>query len=216
MLIVFVSDDDDWSRYDTNENGETGSECTNSKDTLIPVPDVLLRLKALKSDPSKVLTATFGGDLPAEIATDAARSQFLEWRCNVMSPTKVTTHACTGPTGAASTASRMIALSEQNGRYGTFHNICADGGIPEGLKALATRVGTELMRTCLPSRVLRTDILQPWVTSSDGTTRPLSQSEFDIVHDTACPAEADHLAIRALTKLKPGDSIAVSYDLTLP
>jgi hypothetical protein len=179
----------------------------------MPITEVVQRIQKLKNDPSKILIASFGGDLPAAIASDDTRRRYSDWRCSVVSPTKVTTHACIGPFGEAAVASRFMELNRQLGRYSSFYSLCAEGGIPESLSQLATRVGTELLRTCLPSRVLRSDILQPWITSTDGTAKALSSDEFDFVRDESCPIAGDNVAIRILTPLAPGDIVSISYDL---
>jgi len=181
----------------------------------MPISTVVRRLQALKDDSSKVLVAAIGGDLPGDIASDDARERYSDWRCDILSPTKVTTHACVGPSGEAAVASRFIHLSEQMGRYGSFHNLCASGGLTNSLTTLATRVGTELMRSCLPSRVLWPDLLQPWIISSDGSSRALSTNEYDLIRDESCPPEGDYQAIRILSPLNAGDSVSISFDLTL-
>lgn len=211
LLVVFLTNEDDCS---VSANTATpDGECCGSDDELMPITEVVQRIQKLKNDPSKILIASFGGDLPAAIASDDTRRRYSDWRCSVVSPTKVTTHACIGPFGEAAVASRFMELNRQLGRYSSFYSLCAEGGIPESLSQLATRVGTELLRTCLPSRVLRSDILQPWITSTDGTAKALSSDEFDFVRDESCPIAGDNVAIRILTPLAPGDIVSISYDL---
>ena len=213
LLILFVTDEDDCSGVN-GRNGSIDSSCCALDNDLVSVAEVAYRLKGLHSDPSKVLVATLGGALDTTASQTASGEAYWDWRCKLFSPSKVTTHACLGATGPAGLSKRMIALADEMGRYGAFYNVCAPGSVPTILDTVARNISPELMRVCLPSRPLLQELLQPWITSISGPTRPVAAGEYDLIIDATCRPEADYLAIRLKRPLDPGDTISVSYSFT--
>ncbi|MEC8023884.1 MAG: hypothetical protein VX223_08090 [Myxococcota bacterium] len=213
LLILFMTDEDDCSRAN-GRSGSSNSSCCALDNDLVSVSEVADRLRGLHSDPSKVLVATLGGALDNTASQTASGEAYWDWRCQLFSPSKVTTHACLGATGPAGLSTRMIALADEMGRYGSFYNVCAPGSIPTLLETVARNISPELMRVCLPSRPLLNELLQPWIMPISGPARPVAAGEYDLISDATCRPEADYLAVRLKRPLDPGDTISVSYSFT--
>ena len=152
LLIVFISDEDDCSLNKEcllQDDGTTWKDpvlsegclgrgqyhrCAFAGDAaaggpLVPVADVADALRALKSDPSKVLVATLVGD--SQKTTDTDRNtdiNFFKQSKSSTAPLSEQSYICTSENGVADYAGRYHELVSLFGAKGLTVNIC--GPVP--------------------------------------------------------------------------------------
>ena len=113
---------------------------------LMPVDDVATRLRALKSDPTRIFVAAIAGDsMSADPETQASdRAAYMKSKCSLcddpgaMHPLLFNSTICASEVGQAEYGSRFATLVAMFGDHGAFANYCA--GVGPGLAKLGDRL----------------------------------------------------------------------------
>ncbi len=118
-------------------------------------------VKALKSDPSKVLVAAIVGDStatdPDEI--DLARTLYSSSKCGICEnpadkhPLLFNTYICHSDSGKADYGRRYREFIERFGNNGIFTNICNAEGISPALEKIGDRIIRVFTKICLPKPI---------------------------------------------------------------
>jgi len=192
LVTVFVSDEDDCSVDDGKKlQSEKFGRCACEADTdqdpkfgkLRPVNDAVNRVKALKSDPSRVLVAAIVGDSTAETTEDitSERNSYTMSKCGTCEnptdkhPLLFNTYICHSSNGKADYGRRYVEFVKRFGKNGILTNICDAAGIGPALETIADRIIRVFTKICLPKplkdkNTLKVYKLGPKGACEDGST----------------------------------------------
>jgi len=225
LVIIFVSDEDDGSAAagcapDDSKDGWNNT-CISADEAIKPckylksvgdgkgklgtVSSVANALKALKSDPGRILVASIVGDSlatdPATIASE--REAFKDSQCGGPScdNDNTQTKICYGPGVDAEYGERYIGVTERFGLNGIVTNICAGEGIVPALDTIAIRIVKVISKLCLPYPIeegLVVRKLGPKGKCPD-------QAECTVLNVNGCGGNPE-LCVPEVTELEEGDS----------
>jgi hypothetical protein len=118
---------------------------------LLSTTETANRIKALKSDPSRVVVASIQGS-PAPYAVHWTNPTSADSSCGAAScPWPEITHACTAPDGRyGDPGVRTAQFAQQFGDNGLVLSVC-DGSFGPGLATVAATINRNLGPTCIPS-----------------------------------------------------------------
>ncbi len=248
LVVVMVTDEDDCSMNRCGVDPKDGiwkcghelrkeayATCSCLQDAraggkpeeaLMPVASAINQIKALKSDPGRVLVAAIVGDSTATDPQQKAeeRDAYRKSKCSQCTnpadkhPLLSYTYVCQAGGGKADYAGRIVEFVEAFGQNGILTNLCNDEGIKPALDTIANRIIRVFTKVCLPRPVasdenLVVQTIGPAGTCADGSAccRQTSQS---CAAPEAC---GDGSACTpTLTSLEPGEvADTPTYQLTL-
>lgn len=223
LVLIFVSDEDDCSvadgRFINEDDYDTCGllPTTDEGGPLVPVGHYVNRLKALKSDPGKVIVAAIAGDSTKTDAASVAadRAAYLSAKAGGRDCFKQS-YICLSDQGKADYGSRYLQLTESFGPNGSFSNICSAEGIGLALQNIADTIITVLNKLCLPRPVLGS--LKVIRRLPDGSENEIPEGEgpghYQILRTSEdCAMNGQILpAIAFGDPPTPGEEIEVTYE----